>query len=87
MKQIAINGVIVVIGLATGFAVSKRPWQAYQTQKKETEHTIVDLRRSEVAREELLRRAARYNSPIGREELARNQGWAKPGEISADRGK
>lgn len=85
MKKHAVNGMIAIAGLAVGFGLSLRPWQALQAQRKATEKSTLELRRSEAAREEALRKEARFSEPVGREELARAQGWQKPGELAADR--
>lgn len=85
MKKHAINGIIAIAGLAVGFGLSLRPWHALQAQRKSTQKNVMELRHAEAAREEALRKEARYSEPVGREELARAQGWQKPGELAADR--
>ena len=84
MKRFAVNGLIAALGLAAGIAVSMGPWRSYMAQRKLTNQNLSDLKRSETDKEEALRREAQVSSAMGREELARKQGWAKPGEIPAD---
>lgn len=78
------NVLFVAVAVATGIALSAKPWQIYGQQKERAESAKAQMREAEMNREELTRLKARYENPIGREELARKQGYTKPGEQTVD---
>ena len=82
-KGALINGVIVGLAVLAGVAVSIRPWQVYQDQRKQADDQIVQMQESEKKYEELVREEARLRSSIGKEEAARGRGYLRQGEISA----
>lgn len=82
-KGALINGVIVVVAVIAGVAVSIRPWQVYHEQRKLADEQIADMKRSETKYEELVRDEARMRSNIGKEEMARGRGYLPQGEVPA----
>ncbi|MEZ0327222.1 MAG: hypothetical protein ACAH95_15085 [Fimbriimonas sp.] len=75
-----INGLIVVIAVSAGLALSRKPWQVYQEQRKAADEQIAEMEKSEATREALVRQDAKLKSSVGREELVRDAGYRKPGE-------
>jgi hypothetical protein len=82
-KGALINGVIVGVAIAAGLAVSIRPWQVYQDQRKLADDQITQMHKSEQKFEQLVRDEARMRSNIGKEEMARDRGYLPQGEVPA----
>jgi hypothetical protein len=81
MKAKAIwNSLFVVAAVAAGLLLSAKPWQVYTEQRALADQSIEEMREAEKNRNELTRQKARYESSIGREELARKQGYLAEGE-------
>ncbi len=79
-KKILINLLVVAVAVGAGLTASRKPWEVWLEQRQRTADQVAQTRRSESRREELLREEARAKSSIGREELARGQGYLKAGE-------
>lgn len=79
-----VNGVIAVAAIGCGWYASKGPWKVLDRQRDRTTRQVGEMRKSEAEREQLLRQEAHYRSSVGREELARAQGFLRPGEKVAD---
>ena len=71
---------IVVVGVATGMALSLKPWQHYREQKEIANNARAEMKATEQQRSELMREKSRLESPVGREELARERGYRRPWE-------
>lgn len=84
-KQAYGTALFVAAAVATGVAFSRKPWEVYNEQRKLAAEQRVEMRESEARRAELLREEARVKSSVGREQLAREHGFLKPGEEPADR--
>lgn len=78
------NLALVAVAIAAGLALSAKPWEAYAKQRASTDRQLAEMRRAEASRAELSRRKAQVESPVGRERLAREQGYRKPGELPVD---
>lgn len=74
------NVAIVAAAVATGVALSVRPWQVYGEQRKIADDSIKEMRDAESKKSELTRQRAKYETALGREELARQQGYRRPDE-------
>jgi len=77
---------VVVLALGAGLALSATPWRAYFTQQALTDAQLNEMRTAEESRSALSREKARLENPVGREELAREQNYRRPGEQPADGG-
>lgn len=73
--------VFVLLAVGVGLALSHRPWEVYFDQRRATDERLADMSRAEESRTELTRQKARLDSRSGREELARSQGFRRPGEV------
>lgn len=71
---------LVLVAIAVGVIASLKPWQALQKQRKDAGHAKQEMKQAERKHAELLRERTQKDSPIGREEMAREQGFTKPGE-------
>lgn len=81
MKQKTLWNVgLTAAAVAVGLALSAKPWQYYREQKKLAEAATQEMREAESKRTELVRQKAKYESALGREELARKQGYRRPDE-------
>jgi len=83
-KKLLINGLIIFGAVSAGVCVSMKPWQVYQQQNSEAKQRVDEMRAAEGRRDLLLRKEARVQSSIGREEQARQAGYLGPGEVASD---
>jgi hypothetical protein len=74
--------VIAAVGLGIGFSL--KPWQVYREQRHAADAALADMRDAEKNRAELTKKKARYESAIGKEELARSQGYRQANETPVD---
>lgn len=74
------NLVFVCSAITVGVAASMKPWQVYTEQKKIADKSVKEMREAEKSRAELTKEKARYESSVGREELARNQNYRRANE-------
>lgn len=80
MNRLLINGIIIVLAIATGIALSIRPWQVFHEQRSAADKTISEMRAAELRRSKLNIEQAKWDSQTGKEELARDKGYIKKGE-------
>lgn len=71
---------LFLAAIAIGVVASLKPWQAYQRQRQEADAARTEMKQAERKHADLLRERTQVDSPIGREEMAREQGFTKPGE-------
>lgn len=71
---------LALLGVLSGFALSIRPWQKYQEEKRQAAAAKTEMRAVEAEKSELLKQQAKLDSSLGREELARQRGYKKPAE-------
>ena len=74
------NLTFVLAAAATGLALSYRPWSVWRDHRAKADQHVQEMRDAERSREELIRQRARMETPLGKEEMAREQGYLKPGE-------
>ena len=80
MGKISLYGILLVAAVAVGVAYSIKPWQVYVEQRAQTDKSVAEMNQIEKRRLELIDKKTRYESSAGREELARNKGYLRPGE-------
>ena len=78
------NLAILFAAVGVGVALSVRPWQVYREQRKIADDSISEMREAEGKKAELTRQRAKYETALGREELARKQGYKRPNEKSIE---
>jgi hypothetical protein len=81
-KKLFWNSAFVLAAIATGIALSVKPWQVYAEQRAKADAAVEDMREAEQSRVQLTREKAKYEGSLGREELAREQGFRRPGEVA-----
>lgn len=78
--------VFVGAAVAVGIALSARTWEAYNVQRLKGDEKSTEMKKAEAAREDLLKQKAKLESPAGREQMARDQGFTRPGEKPLENG-
>jgi cell division protein FtsB len=79
-RKAALNILFVLTAVGAGLYASRAPWQAYREQQAAADEQTQEMRESEKRRADLMREEARVRSTVGREELARANGYIRPGE-------
>ena len=79
-KNLVINLLLVVAAVGAGFLLSQKPWQVFQSQRKATQAQLEQMREAEKQYVGDVQVRAKIGTSLGREELARKQGWRKPDE-------
>jgi|CXWL01.1.fsa_nt_gi hypothetical protein len=83
-KKFSLEIAFVLVAVAVGVGFSLKPWKAYSEQKEVRDELISDMKAAEARSEALIRQKARAESSLGSEELARKNGFHRPGEVPAD---
>lgn len=83
-KRRLFNLLFVLSAIALGIAFSIKPWQVYREQRHAADAALAEMRDAEKSRTELTIKKARYESAIGKEELARSQGYRQANETPVD---
>lgn len=81
------TGIVVAVALAAvvaGVYCSRRPWQELRVQNAKTKVAVDDMKEAQAEKAEIVGRLSRLQNPAGREALARERGYRKPGETSLD---
>ncbi len=71
--------VFAAVGVAIYFG--RQPWNAYQQERVRQKDAFEQMKKAETEREALIRQKSKYKSAAGREELLRESGYAKDGEV------
>ncbi len=74
------GSLLVLTALGVGAYMSLKPWQHFRDQRGRRDAAVQDMEQAEAERVALMRQRARYESPAGREELARTRGYRRPAE-------
>jgi hypothetical protein len=85
MKRLAYWAVFTVAAVSLGAYLAREPWQKYQEERALARRANEDMEKAETERAELIKQRARYRSPAGREELLRESGYTKEGEVPLER--
>lgn len=80
MNKLVVTSIIVASAIGLGVGLSLKPWQVYREQRKLADDAIREMRVAESKKTELTRQRAKAESSLGREELARKQGYRRPDE-------
>lgn len=71
---------IVVTACATGFYLSRKPWEVYRGQEAKAADISREMKDAEQERERMMREKMKYGTSVGREQIMREKLWTKPGE-------
>jgi hypothetical protein len=77
----ALSVVFVAAAAGLGLYFSRGPWLVYRDQKVKADSATKEMQKAEHEKTDLLREKAQYESPMGREQLARSHRFVKPGEV------
>lgn len=82
-RKLILNALFFLSAVALGVMFSLKPWQVYREQRRAADASMADMREAEKNRIELVRKKAQYDSALGKEELARSQGYRQADEKPA----
>lgn len=80
MKRALPTVLVAVIGVGIGLYASRDVWRRYRDERRDADQARIEMRAAEVRKADLQRQKADLESEAGRERLARERGWIKPGE-------
>ena len=83
-RKLFLNGLFILAAVGLGIALSIKPWQVYRLQRNAADAALLDMRKAESERADLSRKKAQYESTLGKEELARNQGYRQANETPVE---
>lgn len=81
MKRVLPTLMVAAIGIGLGLYASRGVWARYRDERRQAEAARADMRAAEVRKADLQRQKADLESEAGRERLARERGWTRPGEV------
>jgi hypothetical protein len=81
MKRVTYWIVFAALAASAGAYLAREPWQRYQEERALARRANDDMKKAESERAELIRQRAKYKSPAGREELLRDSGYVREGEV------
>ena len=81
MKRVTYWIVFATLAASVGAYFAREPWQRYQEERALARRANDDMKKAESERAELIRQRAKYKSPAGREELLRDSGYVREGEV------
>jgi hypothetical protein len=84
--KLVLNLLFIGAAVTAGVALGLKPWKVYGEQRRNADAYLRDAQKSENDRVELERQKNKYESSLGREELARKNGYKKPNESDLDLG-
>ncbi len=85
MKNGILTFMVAVIGVAAGIGLSMKPWHVYAEQKRSALRQIAEMKQVESEHIQDLQKEARLSSFTGREQLARENGFHRIGEVAAEK--
>ena len=71
---------LMFLAFAGGVAASLRPWETFRQQKQTQKELQKEVEQAEDNRAQLLQQEAATKSSVAKEEMARRNGYKKPGE-------
>jgi hypothetical protein len=80
MKRALPTVLVAVIGVGIGLYASRDVWYRNHEKGREADQARAEMRAAELRKADLQRQKADLESEAGRERLARERGWIKPGE-------
>lgn len=81
MKKATYYVCFVLAAVAVALYFGKGPWMAYQQERVKQKAAFEQMKKAENEREALIRQKSKYKSAAGREELLRESGFVKEGEV------
>ena len=81
MKKGVLNLAVILAAVSVGVGLSLKPWRVYAKQKQSTQQHIQEMRKVERQHIYDLQQEAKIGTTLGREELARQQGFHRADEV------
>ena len=81
MKKVVYWVALLIVAVSIGAYMAREPWQRYQEERALARRANEDMKKAEAERAELIKQRAQYKSAAGREELLRDSGYTKQGEV------
>lgn len=79
-NRIGLDIALVLLAVAVGVGLSLKPWEIYREQRKLTEKSVKAMEKAESEQTDLAKRRVQLESPVGREEYLREQGYHRDDE-------
>jgi len=79
-RKLIFSFVFILSAVGLGVYLSREPWQVYAEQRANADAKKREMQQAEKDRADLLKQKTHIDSPMGKEELAREAGFIKPGE-------
>ena len=86
-KKLLWNVLIIIVAVGTGLALSMRPRGIASQEDKKNLNAAQDMKKVESEINELRRKKAEAESPVGREKIARDHGLLRNGEKPVEIGR
>ena len=83
-RKLVLNAVVFLSAVALGVGLSIKPWQVYVLQRKQADFAVAQMKAAEKDLADLTRKRAQYDSELGKEELARNEGYREKDETPVE---
>lgn len=83
-RKLIWNIVFIAAAVGAGIGLSIKPWKVYKLQREAANAAVTDMREAERDRAELTRKKAQYDSELGKEELARSEGYRQKNEAPVE---
>lgn len=80
MKRVLPTVIFAAIGVGLGLYASRGVWARVHDEKRQADEARAEMQAAELRKADLQRQKADLESEAGRERLARERGWTKPGE-------
>ena len=83
-RKLIWNIVFAFAAVGVGIGLSIKPWKVYKLQREAADLAVKDMREAEKGRVEYTRKKAQFDSELGKEELARNEGYRQKNEAPVE---
>ncbi|MBS1724495.1 MAG: hypothetical protein JSS66_16250 [Armatimonadetes bacterium] len=84
LRRIGWTIAVIAVAIGTGLYLSRKPWAELREQRALSRDASDEMKRVEAERADLARQESRLKNPAGREALARERGYRKPGEVPVE---
>jgi len=86
MKKAGYWILFVICAASVGAYMARDPWVDYQEEKRLSEKAVEQMEMAEDERADLVKQRAKYRGPAGKEQLLRENGYVREGEVPLNKG-